>query len=159
MLDCSREHNWWLELALKYLPVDVFDNHKENLLFTSTATRDACRVARHYCQTREIILLSERIMPGRNVRTEDHHKARYFIYVVLHEMAHAVMNHKSPKFDQLINEEFEAQEAEADNLAMSWFNAHVKSRNNQYLLPITREEIEKAQTENRKIMETGRDGI
>ncbi|MCF8083115.1 MAG: hypothetical protein K9M96_08470 [Deltaproteobacteria bacterium] len=101
MLDCGREHNWWLELALKYLPEDVFDEHKERFLFTSTATRDACRVARHHCQTREIFLISERILPDQNVKTEDDPKARYFIYVVLHEIAHAIKKHKSPIFDNL----------------------------------------------------------
>ena len=153
MLDCGRDHNWWLELVLKYLPEDVFDQNKERFLFTSTATRDACRVARHYCQTREIILLSERILPGQKVRDETDPKARYFIYVVLHEVAHAIRNHKSPKFDNLTNDEYEAQEKEADELAMTWFNEHVTKRNNKYLHPITNQEIEAAQAKNRKLME------
>ncbi len=159
MLDCGREHNWWLELALKYLPEDVFDQNKERFLFASTATRDACRVARHYCQTREIILLSERILPGQNVREETDSKARYFIYVVLHEIAHALRKHKSPEFDGLTNDEYEAQEKEADELAMSWFNEHVAKQNNKYLLPITKQEIEAAQAKNKKLMEKMKAGI
>ena len=159
MLDCGREHNWWLELALKYLPEDVFDQNKERFLFTSTATRDACRVARHYCQTREIILLSERILPSKYVRNETDPKARYFIYVVLHEVAHAIRQHKSPKFDNLKNDEYEAQEKEADELAMTWFNEHVAKRNNIYLLPITKQEIEAAKTKNKNLMENTKAGI
>lgn len=159
MLDCGHEHNWWLELALNYLPEDVLDQHKESFLFTSTATRDACRVARHYCQTREVILLSERILPGQNVRVETDPKARYFIYVVLHEVAHAIRKHKSPKFDDLTNDEYEAQEKEADELAMSWFNEHVAKRNNEYLLPITKQEIEAAQDKNKELMEKMKTGI
>ena len=159
MLDCGHEHNWWLELALKYLPEDVFDQNKEKFLFTSTATRDAWRVARHYCQTREIILLSERILPGQNIREETDPKARYFIYVVLHEVAHAIKEHKSPKFDHLTNNEHEAQENEADELAMSWFNDHVAKRNNKNLLPITNQEIEAAKAINKKVMEKMQAGI
>jgi hypothetical protein len=159
MLDCGREHNWWLELALKYLPEDLFNQSKESFLFTSTAIRDACRVAKQYCQTREIILLSERILPGQNVRDEANPKARYFIYVVLHEVAHAIRKHKSPKFDKLTNDEYKAQEKEADELAMSWFNEHVAKRNNKYLLPITKQEIEIAQAKNKELMEKMKAGI
>jgi hypothetical protein len=159
MLDCGRDHNWWLELALKYLPEDVFDQHKESFLFTSTATRDACRVARHYCQTREIILISERILPGKNIKGETDSRARYFIYVVLHEVAHAIKKHKSPIFDNLTRDEFEAQEKEAYELAMAWFNDHVQKRNNQILLPITKEEIEAAQDKNQELMKKMKAGI
>lgn len=159
MLDCGREHNWWFELALKYLPEDVFDQHKESFLFTSTATRDACRVARHYCQTREIILISERILPGQNVKIETDPKARYFIYVVLHEVAHAIKKHKSPIFDNLTKNEYGAQEKEADELAMSWFNDHVVKRNNEHLFPITKEEIKVAQDKNQELMQKMKAGI
>jgi hypothetical protein len=159
MLDCGYEHNRWLETALKYLPEDVFGKNKEEFLFTSTATRDACRVARHYCQTREIILISERILPGKNVKDEADPKARYFIYVVLHEIAHAISKHKSPKFDNLTNDEYESQEKEADELAMSWFNEHVAKRNNDYLLPITEKEIKAAQDKNKELMKKLKAGI
>jgi hypothetical protein len=159
MLDCGREHNWWIELALKYLPEDVFDQHKESFLFTSTATRDACRVARHYCQTREIIVISERILPGQNVKVETDPKARYFIYAVLHEVAHAIKKHKSPIFDNLTNDECEAQEKEADELAMSWFNDHVEKRNNEHLFPITKEEIKVVQDKNQELMKKLKAGI
>ena len=158
MLDCGREHNCWLQLALTYLPEDVLDKHKESFLFTSTATRDACRVARHYCQSREIILISERILPNKNVRNEADTKARYFIYVVLHEVAHAIKKHKSPIFDNLTREECETQEKEADELAMSWFNNHVKMRNIEGLLPITRSEIKIEQEKSQKLMKKLNDG-
>ena len=98
-----------IEVALKYLPDDLFDQNTKGFLFTSTVTRDACRVARHYCQTREIILISERILPGQNVKDGTNPKARYFIYVVLHEVAHAIGAHRSPILDNLTKEECEAQ--------------------------------------------------
>jgi len=33
MLDCGIEHNWWLEVALKYLPRDIFDEHNREVRF------------------------------------------------------------------------------------------------------------------------------
>lgn len=152
VLACGYRHNRWLEIALKYLPEELFDNTSKGFLFTSTVTRDACRVARHFCQTREIILISERILPSQNVSDETNPKARYFIYTVLHEIAHAVKAHSSPFLDNLTNEEGEAQEKEADDLAVKWFNEHVTKRNNRHLLPITEEEIKKAQEINKIIM-------
>jgi hypothetical protein len=157
VLDCEYSHNRWLEIALEYLPEDLLENRKEDLLFISTATRDACRVARYYCNTREIILISERILPSMNIVYQTDPKARYFIYVVLHEVAHAIRKHKSPLFDDLSEEEFESQEKEADDLAMKWFNNHVGKLNN--LPPITREEIKVAQEEQQKIMKKLMDGI
>lgn len=159
MLDCGFTHNWWLKRALKYLPEGLFYKNTEGFLFTSTANRDACRVARHYCQSREIILISERILPGKNVLNEADPKARYFIYVVLHEVAHAVRKHKSPEFDDLTKDEIEAQEKEADEFAMSWFNGHVAERKNEQLLPITKQEIKAAQDKNKKLMGEMKAGI
>jgi hypothetical protein len=159
VLDCGYTHNRWIEVALKYLPDDLFDQNTKGFLFTSTVTRDACRVARHYCQTREIILISERILPGQNVKDETNPKARYFIYVVLHEVAHAIGAHRSAILDNLTKEECEAQEKEADEFAMKWFNDHVAKRNNKHLLPITKEEIKEVQEKNQIVMKKLKDGI
>lgn len=159
MLNCHPDHNWWLELALKYLPQELLDLHKERLLFTSTAHRDACRIARHYCETREIILLSDRVLPGRSVRDETHPKARYFIYVVLHEIAHAIRNHKSHRFNGITAAENNAQEQEADALAMQWFNEHIRERNNPHLHPISEQEIKAAQITNQELMEKALAGV
>lgn len=98
-------------------------------------------------------------MPGKNVSEETDPRARYFIYVVLHEVAHAMRKHKSPKLDHITIDDFEAQEKDADNLAMSWFNEHVSKRNNKYLLPITKQEIEAAKEKNKKLMEKMKAGI
>jgi hypothetical protein len=152
VLACGYEHNWWLKRALEYLPEDLFEQNAKGFLFTSTAASDACRVARRYCQTREIILISERILPGRKVSEVTDPKARYFIYAVLHEMAHAIGEHKSPFLDNLTKEECEAEEKEADELAMKWFNDHVAKLKNEHLRPITKEEIKEAQKMNQIVM-------
>lgn len=159
VLDCRYWHNLWLKVALEYLPKNLFDQNAKGFLFTSTAYRDACRIARHYCQTREIILISERVLPGKKIVDETDPKARYFIYVVLHEVAHAVRKHKSPELDNLTKDEIEAQEREADVLAISWFNDHVRERKSEHLLPIKKQEIEAAQSKNKEMMKKIKAGI
>lgn len=150
MLECGPPHNFWVEVALNYLPQDVFDEHEKMFVFIAMANKDACRVARHYCETREVIVLSERILPSENDQRENSLKVRYFIFAVLHEVAHAIKNHKSPKLESLTEEEYKAQELEADELAMSWFNDYVAKRNNESL-PITDNEIKTAQEANNKL--------
>ena len=151
MLDCGSRYNQWVKIALGYLPIEILDENKENLVFISTAHRDACRVARFYCENREVIFLSERILPKQGA-VEDQPKVRYFIYTVLHETAHALKNHKSPKFDGLSVDENQAQEDEADDLAFEWFNRHIKEIDNPHLKPITKGEIEDAKRRNQDLM-------
>jgi hypothetical protein len=152
MLDCG-DHNRWLEIALGYLPRNLFDENKEQLKFISMAHRDGCRLARADCETREIIILSEHILPKPNV-DESHSDVRYFVYVVLHEVAHAIKKHRSPLFDSLTSEEIDTQESEADSLAMQWFNDHANELANPNLLPITTQEIETAEAKSRAKMKT-----
>lgn len=152
MLACGNRYNRWVEIALEYLPIEVLDENKENLVFISTAERDACRVARFHCENREVIFLSDRILPKQGA-VEDQPDVRYFIYTVLHETAHAIKNHKSPKFDNLTIDENQAQEDEADNLALEWFNNHVVEIDNPHLNQITNEEIEAAQQQGQELME------
>ena len=158
MLDCGERYNQWVEDALKYLPQVVLDENKENLVFLSTAERDGCRVARHYCENREIILLSERILPKAGT-TETDLEVRNFIHTVLHEVVHAIEKHKSPKFDNLTEQEVKSQEDEADAIALKWFNDHVREVNNPYLKPITREEIENARQKSKILMDNLYNGV
>jgi hypothetical protein len=151
MLECGSNYNPWIQIALKYLPEEIFDEHKESLAFVSTANKDASRLARHLCENREIILLSERILPKMNAR-EYHPEVRYFIYVVLHEVVHAIKKHKSPIFDNLTAEEVQVQEEEADEIALDWFNQHVEELNNPKLKPLTEEEIKIEQKKNQELM-------
>ena len=80
-------------------------------------------------------------------------EVRYFIYVVLHEVVHAIKKHKSPKFDNLTEQENHAQEEEADAIALEWFNEHVKELNNPYVKPLTIEEINEMRKKNQVLME------
>ena len=152
MLHCGNYYNQRVQNALMYLPRDTMEAHKERLAFVAMGHRDGCRLARALCENREIIILSERILPKRGAK-EDKPDVRYFIYVVLHEVVHAIKNHRSPLYDSLTPEEVNAQEAEADDLALSWFNDHIAALRNPYLLALTREEVNEAQAKSRTAME------
>ena len=123
-----------------------------------SADVDGCRVARHYCENREVILLSERILPKEHVN-ERQSEVRYFIYVVLHEVAHAIKKHKSPKFDKLNHDEKQAQEDEADRLALEWFNQHIEYLGNPHLKPLTNEDVKMEQKKQEVVREQLYTGI
>ncbi len=151
MIDCGKSGNHWVEIALGYLPIDILDRHKEDLAFIAVDECDACRLAPQY-REREIILLADRIFP-KSSESESDHPARYFIFAVLHETAHAIQRHKSPRFDRLTAEEIQAQEAEADQLALEWFNQHVSDSDSQWLSPLESNEIEDAKDRSRLLKE------
>ena len=150
MLDCG-DSNQWVQNALEYLPRDVLDEHKERLVIIAMGNKDGCRLTPSFCKNREIIVLSERVLP-KPLMAEDHPHIRYFIFVILHEVAHAIRNHRSPIYDSLTESEANAQEKEADDLAFQWFNEHVMELQNPYLLPITPEEVQIAEVKNQAEM-------
>lgn len=150
MIHCGSEYNHWVEIALQYLPEEIFEEYKDKLAFISTIQVDACRVATYLCETKELILLSHRIFPKAG-KGEGHSSGRYFIFAVLHEVAHAIQKHGSPLFDNLNQEKIKEQEKEANELALSWFNDHLLSKNPE-LTPLTMEEVEKAQAKNQELM-------
>lgn len=152
MIHCGDYYNQWIEYALHYLPRHVLEECKEKLTFISTGHLDGCRLAPALRKNREIIVLSERILPKQRASEIDR-EVRYFIYVVLHEVAHVVKKHRTPTFDNITTQENDLQEREADELALRWFNEHVVAENNPYLLPLTKEEREQAQTRNRELMD------
>jgi hypothetical protein len=88
MLDCG-PFNRMVEIALAYLPPRVLDEHKERLAFVCMAHRDGTRLAQRLRETREIIVLSEHGLPDYHSH-EGQRDFRYFIYIVLHETAHAI---------------------------------------------------------------------
>ena len=142
IIDCA-PYFWHVKTALKYLPESELHSLSGNLYITSTTSRGACRLSRALCETKEIIILSERIMPPQKP-SEDDEIFRYFIFVVLHEVAHVIKKHRSPLYDELTLEEAEKQEDEANKLALDWFNAHVINRRNPNLQELSQEEIERS---------------
>jgi hypothetical protein len=111
----------------EYLPPDVLSAFSGRLAFLSTTCVDGVRLTKSFCRDREVIVLSERIIPARSGDEEFHPAYRYFIFVVLHEVAHACRDHLSPSLDGLSAEEADAQERETDELALKWFNEHAST--------------------------------
>lgn len=150
MLECGCDYNGAVEIALKYLPANIFDEYKEKLFFIGTGAVDAWRVTPEIRTNREIIILSERILPKSGASVVDP-EFRYFIFVVLHEVAHVVKDHQSPR--SVTKEKQAEQEKEADDLAIEWFKQSVDSMGNRHQKSITIDEINKARTINQTRME------
>jgi len=151
IISCGSRYDPWVRYALKYLPTNILFECKDKLAFFSTAEKDACRVPSAICEQGEIILLSERILPKKG----DDSKERYFVFVVLHEIAHAVKQHQSPLLDRLSQDEISAQKKEADELALSWFNDYVEKNKHLNIEPLTLGEIEKVKSKNQELMKKG----
>lgn len=111
----------------EYLPPDVLSAFNGRLALLSTISVDGVRLTKSFCRDREVIVLSERILPARSGDEEFHPAYRYFIFVVLHEIAHACRDHLSPLFDGLSQEEADLQQRETDELALKWFNEHAST--------------------------------
>jgi hypothetical protein len=123
-----------------YLPSDVLSAFDGRLAFVSTLGVDGVRLTKSFCRDRDVIVLSERIIPVTSEDEEFHPGYRYFIFVVLREIAHACKDHLSPLSDDLTGAQLETQTREADELAMKWFNEHASTT--LFQPPITISEIE-----------------
>lgn len=119
MFDCGYNGNYWVKYALRCLPNNVRDTWTEKLAFVSVSDSDARRLTRSFCRERDIIVLSERIVPA-DCMDESEANVRYFVFVVLHEVAHAICDHRPP--NEISATENSAQEDEADRLAFKWYN-------------------------------------
>ncbi len=146
MLQCGARANGWLEHVLTdCLPTEIFDDWKDKLAFISTANSDAFRIARKTREERELIFISEHIIPPHGA-SEGHPEVRYLYFVALHEVVHAIRQHKPP--NEISEEANNAQETEADALALEWFNAYIKRTKNPYLKEFTKEELAVATKKN-----------
>lgn len=154
MLDCGDRYNLCVQNALEYIPRDILNEHKDRLAFFAMCQRDGCRLPRRVSETREIIILAEHVLRMCRGKDEGQPEFRYLTYVVLHEVAHAIRRHRSPLYDSLTQEAVALQEAEADSLALEWFNAHVEMVSNPCLPRLTREEIAESQVKSKALMES-----
>lgn len=140
LFDCGEDYEYWAAVALThYLPKGTLKENQIRLAIISMCGSDGRRLARSFYENREVIVLAEHLLCARRL-TEDHPEVRYFVYVVLHELAHAIKRHLSPLLDGLTEQQAKAQETEADELALQWYNGA-----NRNLPGLSREEIEKAQ--------------
>ncbi len=123
-----------------YLPADVLSAFDGRLAFISTTGVDGVRLTKSFCRDRDVIVLSERIIPVRSDDEEFHPGYRYFIFVVLREIAHACKDHLSPLSDDLTAEQVESQSRDAEELALKWFNEHASTT--LFQPPLTIAEVE-----------------
>ena len=130
LIDCGGAYaNTAVRSVLEnYLPPDVLSNFDGRLALVSTGDVDGIRLTRSFCSDRDVIVLSERILPVKSGDEEFHPDYRYFIFVVLREIAHACKDHLSPlSDDDLTAPQVETQTREADELALKWFNEHAST--------------------------------
>jgi hypothetical protein len=142
LIDCGGDYaDAAVRSALEnYLPSDVLSALDGRLAFVSTTGVDGLRLAKSFCRDRDVIVLSERIIPVRSDDEEFHPDYRYFIFVVLREIAHACKDHLSPLSDDLTAAQLESQKREAEELALEWFNEHASTT--LFQPPLTVAEIE-----------------
>ena len=150
MLFCGIKNSNWVEMAFKYLPDNVYEKINREIAFT-VLNSDACRLGKKICKFEEIIILSPWIFPYRYVCETDK-EARYFIFCILHEVAHAFFEHMPP--DELSVEKNKAQETEANAYALKWFNDYASEFSSRGILPLSIEEIEVQQEKNQKRLES-----
>lgn len=149
MWDCGRDGNFWGNYALGCLPDEVLTQCGDRLAFVSTTESDGRRLTQRFCEGRDIVVLSERIVP-KGHRSEADAQVRYFVFAVLHEVAHAYCDHRPP--NEISKDENDAQEAEANALAFQWFNDFIGQENRPALPEFTQQELERAQAANREAM-------
>ena len=149
--DCGEIGNHWLDAALEYLPHDIFARWSNSLAFLCTSQSDAKRLTLEFRENREIIVLSERIVPAER-SDEGSSDVRYFIFAILHEIAHAVFQDRPPR--SITPTEGGKQEKRADGLAFQWMNDHLRAKNNPQLPEFTPEELDAAQLRTRQMMQS-----
>jgi hypothetical protein len=142
LIDCGGDYaNAAVRSVLEdYLPPDVLRTFDGRLAFVSTTVVDGVRLTKSFCRDRDVIMLSERIIPVKSSDEEFHPGYRYFIFVVLREIAHACKDHLSPLSDDLTAAQLETQTREADELALKWFNEHASTT--LFQPPLTIAEVE-----------------
>lgn len=125
-LNCGRDGDFWIGHDLdNCIPDDVWEAHGDQLAFVSTTDSDGRRLSRAFAEGKHIIVLSERVIP-HGALAEDHPRVRYLYFVVLHEVAHVVRDHRPP--NEITPEENQAQEDEANALAFEWFNGYLATQ-------------------------------
>jgi hypothetical protein len=153
LIDCGAYGERAIDRALEYLPRDVFDDLRGRLAFISAPELEGKRLPQSLREQFEIIVLPERIFPSSDSNEHDA-RYRYFIYSVLHEVARAFRAHLSPTLDGLTQAQADAQEREADDLAVNWFNDYATTT--LFQPPLTLAEIEECRKE--RLRHTGGNG-
>jgi len=121
-LDCSLIAKDWIYHALDMIPDDIWGVYQDKIVIVCMDSSDGRRLTHSFCAGKEIIMLSERVVP-RGPLCEDNPIVRYFWFVILHEIAHAICHHQSPA--EITDDANNEQEQEANGLAFGWLNAYL----------------------------------
>jgi hypothetical protein len=149
-IDCGIDvRDYIVRDALAYLPGEVLNKHRNSLVIVSVPEYIAVRLTKRFYANRDIIVLSESLFPQKHGGKQTDEEFRFFTYTVLHEVAHAVCNHKSQTLDGLTPDENERQEAEARALAVQWFNKRIQKPDKKHHQPLTVNEVEKMEAKRR----------
>lgn len=148
--DCGPWAPYVRQIVEDVVPEDVLEEFGDRLFFMVSGSRDGVRLGTYVRTHYEVVILSEHILPGRTQLEEDNPVMRYFMYAILHEVAHAVRGHRSIAFDGISRQQNEAQEREADGLAMEWFNKRAVELNTP---PMTEAELAVHQERNQTAMQ------
>lgn len=152
MLYCGAEIDRWVERALTYLPDDIFDKINGQIAFTVLKS-NACRLANKICEHKEIIILSPWIysyIPAGSCETDK--EMRYFIFCILHEIAHAVFKDHPP--DEISVKQNTDQEDKANKYALKWFNNYALEHRNKGLTDFTIKEKKEMEDRYEKKLES-----
>ena len=111
----SDEFRVILAKALSRLPTKIVDWAAKNLLFISSSEEywAFSLSKKEWKHKKGFIFLSN------HLKDESEEKQAFCI---AHEIAHQKLNHKSPIFSNLTEEEAKKQEEEADELAQKWLS-------------------------------------
>ena len=135
LIDGDPSHEHWIHIALEYVPSEVQKSEFENLAIIGLGRVGGCRLPKRY-REREVVLLSDWVFPPAG-QSEGDDSGRFFIVTLLHEIVHAVRKHKSPRLDSLSHSQIQDQEAEADEVAVNWFNLYVNASSNRFMKSIS----------------------
>jgi len=125
--------------ALQVLPQDKQRWVVENVFYFSTyGKRYGSRMSRGLCQTKEVIFISEKAFP--HVWDITTIESKFFAFLVLHETAHAIRQHKCRIYDAISDDQYNKQEQEATSDAIAWFNDYSTENN---IALITEVDVEK----------------
>ena len=142
MLFCGLKNKLRVKMTLDYFSDNILENINGRVAFI-ILNSDACRLTSIIREHEEVIILSPWIFPYKTF-SENDEGIRYFIFCVLHEVAHIILKHKCPMNCSV--QENERQEKDADDLALKWFNGHVSEE----IQPLSFDEIRDQQELNQK---------
>lgn len=116
-------HDPWVRFAFGYVPPEVRRSLANKVVIASTGDTDGKTLPASRTQGRAVILLSERMLPDKSA-SDGTPEGRYFVFIVLHELAHVHLKHPHPA--ESTPGRVAADEQKADAKALEWFNRHVR---------------------------------